>query len=50
MRTRHQDGDMHPLALEEILDETNQLDVGNKVKQVISFFYISFYIKEFCLH
>lgn len=34
MRTRHQEGDMHPLALEEILDETNQLDVGNKVKQV----------------
>lgn len=37
MRTRHQDGDMHPLTLEEILDETNQLDVGNKVKQVIFF-------------
>lgn len=35
MRTRHQEGDMHPLTLEEILDETNQLDVGNKVKQVI---------------
>ncbi|XP_017770152.1 PREDICTED: general transcription factor IIE subunit 2 [Nicrophorus vespilloides] len=33
MRTRHQEGDMHPLALEEILDETNQLDVGGKVKQ-----------------
>ncbi|KAK4886011.1 hypothetical protein RN001_002282 [Aquatica leii] len=32
MRTRHQEGDQHPLALEEILDETNQLDVGNKVK------------------
>lgn len=34
MKTRHQEGDMHPLAIEEILDETNQLDVGSKVKQV----------------
>lgn len=34
MRTRHQEGETHPLQLEEILDETNQLDVGNKVKQV----------------
>lgn len=34
MKTRHQEGDMHPLTLEEILDETNQLDVGTKVKQV----------------
>ncbi|CAG9813115.1 unnamed protein product [Phaedon cochleariae] len=33
MRTRHQDGETYPLTLEEILDETNQLDVGNKVKQ-----------------
>ncbi|XP_066994949.1 transcription initiation factor IIE subunit beta [Anabrus simplex] len=33
MRTRHQEGDDHPLTLEEILDETNQLDVGSKVKQ-----------------
>lgn len=32
MRTRHQEGDMHPLTIEEILDETNQLDVGSKVK------------------
>lgn len=31
MKTRHQDGDDHPLSLEEILDETNQLDVGSKV-------------------
>lgn len=36
MKTRHQEGDQHPLTLEEILDETNQLDVGNKVKIVIS--------------
>lgn len=34
MRTRHQDGDDHPLTLEEILDETNQLDIGNSVKNV----------------
>ncbi|KAJ8934125.1 hypothetical protein NQ314_013584, partial [Rhamnusium bicolor] len=33
MRTRHQEGETYPLSLEEILDETNQLDVGNKVKQ-----------------
>lgn len=34
MRTRHQDGDDHPLTLEDILDETNQLDVGQSVKNV----------------
>lgn len=34
MKTRHQDGDTHPLTIEDILDETNQLDVGVKVKQV----------------
>lgn len=34
MRARHQDGDDHPLSIDEMLDETNQLDVGNKVKQV----------------
>ncbi|KAK9701623.1 TFA2 Winged helix domain 2 [Popillia japonica] len=33
MKTRHQDGDTHPLTIEDILDETNQLDVGVKVKQ-----------------
>ncbi|CAL1680621.1 unnamed protein product [Lasius platythorax] len=33
MKARHQEGDDHPLTLEEILDETNQLDVGSKVKQ-----------------
>ncbi|XP_063227978.1 general transcription factor IIE subunit 2 [Bacillus rossius redtenbacheri] len=32
MRLRHQEGDDHPLSLEEILDETNQLDVSSKVK------------------
>lgn len=34
MKARHQEGDDHPLTLDEVLDETNQLDVGNKVKQV----------------
>ncbi|XP_030750701.1 general transcription factor IIE subunit 2 [Sitophilus oryzae] len=33
MKQRNQDGESYPLSLEEILDETNQLDVGNKVKQ-----------------
>lgn len=37
MRKRHQEGETYPLTLEEILDETNQLDVGNKVKQVFIF-------------
>ncbi|XP_051170342.1 transcription initiation factor IIE subunit beta [Leptopilina boulardi] len=32
MKTRHQEGDDHPLSLDEILDETNQLDVSPKVK------------------
>lgn len=34
MKTRHQEGEDYPLTLEEILDETNQLDVGNSVKAV----------------
>lgn len=34
MKTRHQDGDDHPLNIEEILDETNQLDIGQSVKTV----------------
>lgn len=33
LRSRHLERDDHPLSLEDILDETNQLDVGNKVKQ-----------------
>ncbi|CAD7002689.1 general transcription factor IIE subunit 2 [Ceratitis capitata] len=32
MRTRHQEGDDHPLNIDEILDETNQLDIGQSVK------------------
>lgn len=35
IRARHQDGDDHPLTLDELLDETNQLDVGTKVKMVL---------------
>lgn len=34
MRVRHLDGDDHPLQLDEILDETNQLDIGSSVKNV----------------
>lgn len=34
MKTRHQDGDDDPLSLEELLDETNQLDIGSSVKAV----------------
>jgi transcription initiation factor TFIIE subunit beta len=30
MKQRHQDGDTHALTIEDILDETNQLDVGSK--------------------
>jgi len=32
MKTRHQDGDDHPLTIDEVLDETNQLDIGQSVK------------------
>ncbi|KAG8593592.1 hypothetical protein GDO81_000893 [Engystomops pustulosus] len=33
MKTRHQRGDTHPLTLDEILDETQHLDIGMKQKQ-----------------
>lgn len=32
MKKRHQDNDSYPLTMDEILDETNQLDIGNKNK------------------
>lgn len=32
MKTRHQEGDEHPLSLDEILEETNQLFVTNTIK------------------
>lgn len=32
MKTRHQGNDMFPLDIDEILDETKQLDIGNKMK------------------
>jgi len=32
MKQRHLEGDTHPLSIDEILDETNQLDVGSKQK------------------
>lgn len=44
MKARHQEGDDHPLTLDEILDETNQLDVGSKVSgSCCMFFYFNFY-------
>uniref|UniRef100_A0A8C5LXU6 Transcription initiation factor IIE subunit beta n=1 Tax=Leptobrachium leishanense TaxID=445787 RepID=A0A8C5LXU6_9ANUR len=33
MKTRHQRGDIYPLTLEEILDETQHLDIGMMQKQ-----------------
>ena len=33
MKARHMDGEDHPLSLEEILDETNQLDSSSATKQ-----------------
>jgi len=32
MKARHMEGEDHPLTLEEILDETNQLDVSTKTR------------------
>ena len=37
LKTLHQDGADHALSLEDILDETNQLDVGIKISQVNMF-------------
>lgn len=34
LKQKFQDGEDHPLALEELLDETNQLDVSGKIRQV----------------
>ena len=36
MKSRHMEGEDHRLNLDEILDETNQLDVSNKVKVSLS--------------
>lgn len=38
LKTLHQDGGDHALTLEEILDETNQLNVGTKITQVLIIF------------
>jgi transcription initiation factor TFIIE subunit beta len=35
MKARHQDGEDHPLTLDELLDETNQLDIGSRVRDCI---------------
>ena len=34
MKERHLIGEDHPLTIEEILDETNQLDIGSSTKTV----------------
>lgn len=34
MRARHLEGDDHPLTLDDILDETNQLDIRSSMKTV----------------
>lgn len=34
MKIRHQDGEDQPISLDDILDETNQLDIGSSVKNV----------------
>jgi len=36
MKARHLDGDQHPLTLDEIIDETNQLDIKSKVIKIFS--------------
>ena len=48
MKSRHQEGDDHPLTMEEILDETNQLDVGSKVKQVSALSFAYFHQMHTC--
>lgn len=35
MKERHLQGEDHPLTIEEILDETSQLDIGSSNKNVI---------------
>lgn len=37
MKERHLIGEDHPLTIEEILDETNQLDIGSSTKTVSLF-------------
>ena len=32
LQSKHQDNDTYPLTLEEILDETNQMDIGARMK------------------
>lgn len=34
MKERHLNGEEHALSIEEILDETNQLDIGSSTKTV----------------
>lgn len=46
MKKRHLEGDDHMLTIDDILDETNQLDVGSSVKNVLTIFHI--YIYSMC--
>lgn len=34
LRSKHQEGDDYPLTLDEILDETNQLNLSSSIKNV----------------
>lgn len=38
MKDRHLQGEDHPLSVEEILDETNQLDIGSSNKNVRNYY------------
>ena len=40
MKTKHQTGDDHPLTLEEIIDETNQLDIDSSVQKVSNLIFL----------
>ena len=40
MKDRHLQGEDHPLTVEEILDETNQLDIGSTNKNVRTTYYV----------
>lgn len=41
MKTRHQEGDDQALTIDDILDETNQLDIGSSVKNVNTLLYLT---------
>lgn len=49
LKTLHQDGADHALTLEEILDETSQLDVGMKISQVKKKLYVKSGVVNTCI-